>query len=368
VSDSRPIAILADLAPITSTPFREHRLAERVAQYFRELALPLVVDAHGNLIAHYQRGRPRQSIALVAHLDHPGCEITVVESRTVARGAFLGGVRPAYFARPWPVRLIGQASSYVATIVDYETNPSTGRVSGVTIAHHGEARPGDYGMFDLPPFEEDGEDLALRAADDLVGVAAVLAAMERLAVTEYEAAVYGVLTRAEEIGLVGADALASDRTIPDHAIVISLECSPTRPGAEPGRGPVIRVGDRGLTFDPRAEAVLLAARDRLPDLATQRQLMDGGRCEALAFLRRGYATTGVAVPLTNYHNMGPDDTVLPERINRGDFLGEVTLLVEAARIAASGTPWPPSGPTIEAGLYERLNATANAFQALGGSS
>jgi endoglucanase len=367
VSDRRPIEILAALAPITSTPFRELRLAERVAQHFRELGLPFAVDAHGNLIARYQRGCPRQAIALVAHLDHPGCELTVVESKALAHGVFLGFVRPEYFSRPRPVRLIGRAASYVGTIVSHEVDPATGRVSGITLAHDGQAAAGDYGMFELSPFEETGDEIALRAADDLAGVAAVLAVTEQLATAATEAAVFCVLTRAEEVGLLGSDGLARDRGVPNDTIVVSLECSPARPGAEVGGGPVIRVGDRALTFDPRAEAVLLAARERLPELAIQRQLLDGGRCEAAAFLRRGYATTGVALPLANYHNMGPDDTIVPERINRSDFLGAVRLLVKAAQVAASESPWPPRGPLIEDTLNERLDRTAGAFQSLGGT-
>ena len=59
--------------------------------------------------------------------------------------------------------------------------------------------------------------------------------------------VYGVFTRAEEVGLVGARLLAEANTLPKNTLVVSLESSRSLPGAEIGGGPVIRVGDAAFT-------------------------------------------------------------------------------------------------------------------------
>jgi putative aminopeptidase FrvX len=363
--DQRPVQFLSALAAIPSTSFHEARLAACAARLIREIGLPLRVDPFGNLIVQYHHGRPRESVALVAHLDHPGIEIIAIDGPSTARGRLLGGVRPTYFDRPVPIQVVGAMATYPATIVGHEDNPDTERVNSLEISHVGGGiTVGDFGVFDVPTFEEDGEDLAVRAADDLVGVAAILATLENLVNSGGDSSVFGILTRAEEVGLVGAQALARSRDLPDDTIVVSLECSPKRSGAEPGSGPVIRVGDRAQTFDHRAEAILLEARRRLPTTAIQRQLMDGGRCEAGAFLRHGYRTTGVAIPLTNYHNMGPNLEIVPERINRGDFLGEVKLLVEACAVAGRG--WDATPDSNQHGDYyrERLLASAAEFRAL----
>jgi putative aminopeptidase FrvX len=157
-----------------------------------------------------------------------------------------------------------------------------------------------------------------------------------------------VLTRAEEIGLVGATLVAQAGILPRDAVVVSLECSKALPGAEIGKGPVIRVGDARQSFDPRGEALLLAGRDELmrrravgpdgPGGAVQRQLMTGGSCEASAFQAYGYITTGVVLPLGNYHNADANGRAAAEHIHIHDVLGEVDLLL--ATLAEAGRRRP----------------------------
>ena len=141
-------------------------------------------------------------------------------------------------------------------------------------------------MFDLPDFDLDHETLRMRALDDLAGCAATVAALRAAAETPTPGAVYGLFTRAEETGLIGARLAASDGLLPRNTVVVSVESSRSLPGAEIGKGPVIRVGDARTTFDSRAEAYLQVARERLATragaFACQRQLMSGGTCEASA--------------------------------------------------------------------------------------
>jgi len=190
-------------------------------------------------------------------------------------------------------------------------------------------------VFDLPDFQVDGDLIRMRAADDLAGCASILAALAELAVQPAPGDVYGVFTRAEEVGLMGARLLAESERLPKETLVVSLESSRTLPGAEQGSGPVIRVGDAGMTFSADAESVLLRARETLQlqegGFRVQRQLMSGGVCEASAFALYGYRTTGIAFPLGNYHNSAPDGTIQAEYIHVEDYLGGVQLIVEAAR-------------------------------------
>ena len=174
-------------------------------------------------------------------------------------------------------------------------------------------------VFDLVDFELDGEYIRMRAVDDLAGCGSALAAMARLVRSGQpaEGDVYALFTRAEEVGLVGARLAAENRLLPPATLVISVESSRTLPGAEQGRGPVIRVGDAGSTFDADAESVLIRAREALTEreggFAAQRQLMSGGVCEA----RR---VRGLRVP-RHWHRLPARQ--LPQRRSRRPHRGRV---------------------------------------------
>lgn len=366
MSERADLDVLAELGSIPTASFHEEAVAAYVARFVRGLGLPLKADRSGNLVAEYRRGRSRLPVAFVAHLDHPAFEISAVESPTTARATLLGGVRAACFGRRVSVRIISGTGEIAGTIVGCAIDSATTRVTSLEVATSARVDVGDFGVFDLPGFERRGEFIAMRAADDLAGVAAALLALRRVARAGIDARVFGVFTRAEEVGLVGAEAIADQGILPKDAIVISLECSRSLPGAEPGLGPVIRVGDRTQSFHPDGEALLLAARRRLPGVKIQRQLMSGGTCEATAFVRAGYRATGVALPLLNYHNVGADDSIVPEEINVEDFCGEIDLLVAAAEASAE----PLTGPAdpIRAATIlryqERLAATSAPFRVM----
>ncbi|MGH9891572.1 MAG: hypothetical protein ACREA0_06235, partial [bacterium] len=85
-------------------------------------------------------------------------------------------------------------------------------------------------------------------------------------------------------------------TVPRGATVVSLERSRALPGAAPGDGVVVGVGDRTTAFDLGltqalwAAAARVAARDR--GFSYRRRLMDGGTCEASAFCASGFRASG----------------------------------------------------------------------------
>ncbi|MEE8046064.1 MAG: hypothetical protein V3T49_04415, partial [Dehalococcoidia bacterium] len=153
-----------------------------------------------------------------------------------------------------------------------------------------------------------------------------------------EGSVYGLFTRAEEVGLVGARLAAEHELLPKDTIVVSVETSSVLPGAEIGEGVVIRTGDRAATFDYEAEAYLSEAAHRIksttPDFKVQRQLMSAGGCEAAAFKAFGYKVTGTAFPLGAWHNRG-ESGVEPEFISKDDLFGGAVLLAEAAKLAGT---------------------------------
>ncbi len=331
------VALLEQLAALPAAPFHEAYVAERILALLRAAGLECSVDRYGNLLAWHRGARDRAArdapapLVFGAHMDHPGLEVVSAEPLL---GRLLGARRTPleYWNRGVPVRF------------SFDGQEAPGRITGaqviegeVVLALHSEASVpvGAFGVFDVGSFRSEGEWLHLRAADDLAGCAAIIGALARCAAQRVRADIGGLFTRAEEAGLLGATLAARDRLLPPGTLFISVEASRALPGAELGGGAVIRVGDLASAFHPRGDALLRAARERLaedaPEVRVQRQLMSGGTCEATAFAAAGYETGGVAVPLGNYHNAGPDFTIAAEYIHRRDLESAMALLFAAAQ-------------------------------------
>jgi endoglucanase len=215
-----------------------------------------------------------------------------------------------------------------------------------------------YGSFDFrAPVWESDDLIRCPAADDLVGVHAIVeTALALWRGDKAPAAPFiGLLTRAEEVGFVGAIAHLELGWLQDRRrpmLAISLEASRTLPGAEIGKGPIVRLGDRRTVFDPAMLEVLTqAARRSLPD-RHQRRVMDGGSCEATAMTAWGVPAAGISVPLGNYHNQGLEGGEdckapggpAPEFVSRADVEGLLRLCGAiakpgATRVNAWSDPW-----------------------------
>ncbi len=336
------LKLLQELGACPAIPFFEAGVASAIGQVLDSLGLPVQRDIYGNLRAHLSGHDSSQpAIAFVAHMDHPGLEALRPSAEGLRQEGDLviaraqGGVPAACFSERVPVQLM---------------LPDRGRLKGETAGRYGEEQERLVAVrvedarrlalpcavvFDLPDFSLDGDLVRMRALDDLAGCASILAALHRLAAERAPGPVYGVFTRAEEVGLIGARLMARDRWLPPDTLVVSVEASRTLPGAAIGEGPVIRVGDATLTFDAEAEGALVRAREllleRQPGFKVQRQLMSGGTCEASAFAFHGYRATGIALPLGNYHNAAPGGGVAAEEVHLDDFVGAVELMAQAAR-------------------------------------
>lgn len=341
------VGVLAELAAHPAAPFREHGVAGVVRARLAALGLPAHCDRYGNISARYRSGSPAAAFALVAHMDHPGFEVRAAAGGR-PRALVLGGVDPAALRRGGRVRAFtahGEVRGRIAAVRATRTGLR------FSIDAPGPVPAGAWGVWDLPDFEERDGLCHLRAADDLSGCAIILATLAHLVTTGDTADVTAVFTRAEEVGLVGAALAARAGTVPRGTLVVSLEASRRLPGAEQGSGPVIRVGDARSTFSHTAERWLHAGRDllagRRPPVGVQRQLMSGGTCEATAFAARGYHTTGIALPLGNYHNRGDDSALAAETIHPADLNGAVDLVI--ATLEQARRPW--TAP--QAALMER---------------
>lgn len=301
----------------------------------RSSDLKLRADRHGNLLVTQKGRKKAPPVVAVAHTDHPGFVVTGVDGRRVSV-EFRGGVRPEYFEVARVDLFDREDRPHRGTLEEFDPDTSTGTV---VTAHRTSLSPGDIGRWSFGRNRGGvGETFALApACDDLAGVAAALAALDRARGSRSRRHFGVLLTRAEEVGFVGAIGAARDETLPSGARVLSIECSRSYPDSPLGGGPVVRVGDASSVFHNNLTNRIADAAAEA-DLKHQRKLMAGGSCEATAFLAYGYETSGLCLPLGNYHNMGNLDQVeegrgmatpLPEIVSIDDFHGLVRLLLLA---------------------------------------
>ncbi|MEM1446512.1 MAG: M20/M25/M40 family metallo-hydrolase [Planctomycetota bacterium] len=347
------IKTLTDLAGLPTAAGREDAVIAWVTRWAkRRKWVSLTADAYGNLTLRdrrWQRRKSKSPIVIAAHMDHPAFVVAGCAGREVI-AHFRGGVKPDYFMGTAVRHWIGTKRGQRGVVVDFEkddTPGGTGPGPRVTIrfARAASVQPGDVLTWDLPDAKVSAGRLRAPACDNLAGVAAALCSLEqahgRVGVSTRELRV--LLTRAEEVGFVGALAVCEDRLLPKDARVVVLEASKAFDHAPIGAGPIVRVGDRMSVFDPALTDGLARTAQRLAETDSafrwQRKLMDGGACEATAYAAYGYRAGCVCVPLGNYHNMDEARSRIErESITIGDWLGMVRLLAAL-----------PGSPALERG-------------------
>ncbi|MGD0059680.1 MAG: M20/M25/M40 family metallo-hydrolase [Verrucomicrobiia bacterium] len=334
-------AELLDLAEwvlrLPTAPYHEHAVRDFVIRYCRELGVRVETDRVGNLIVKYQRVRAGTyaPLVFVAHMDHPGFEM--LDGK---RAEFLGGVPKEMFAKGERVRIYAsqagverEPSTVKATIRRFDGSRWPRRKI-VELTIDGAVRKGDLGMWDVPAFRVSGGKLHATAIDDVLGSVVMLATLTDAVRRKVATDLWCVFTRAEEVGFPGVLAVIQSKRIPKSALVVSIEMSKERPWARIGDGPVVRVGDRASIFDPSASAFLWRVAEQCrageSTFRAQRCLMDGGTCEATAFVGFGYRAGGLCLPLGNYHNIGLARRPRAENVSVNDLEQLVKLTVAAA--------------------------------------
>jgi endoglucanase len=337
---------LGELTNLPTASGREDAVQGWVRSWVkRRPDLRLTEDSGGNLLVT-RKGRKRRSpILAVAHMDHPAFVVTEVKGRE-ALFEFRGGVLAPYFDRARVDFITGPARG--GRVSEYDHSTRTGLMSTSGAA----PEVGDIARWRFAGGKTSPGNFAAPGCDDLAGCAAALAALDR-ARRLPELAHFGVLlTRAEEMGLVGAIHATTSGIIADDARLLSIETSRASGDAPLGNGPVVRVGDFSSVFDADLTNRITTAV-RADGLTHQRKLMAGGSCEATAFGAYGFRAAGLCLPLGNYHNMGNLDLVeqgsgkaipMLEEVSLEDFHGLVDLLLIAAE-----------GVDGEWGLRERLD-------------
>lgn len=326
---------LEQLTALPTAPGHENRvMAWARAWAGRRSDLTTRFDRHGNLLITQKGRKPKAPVVAVAHTDHPGFVVAAVQGRQV-RVEFRGGVRPPYFESARVELFDSEDRPYRGRLVEFEPESGSGVVR---LDRAGALASGDVGRFAFQRRSGGKGEIHAPAHDDLAGVAAALSALDRVR-SRPALRHFGVLlTRAEEVGFIGAIAAARSGTLAPESRVLSIECSRSFADSPIGGGPIIRVGDASSVFD-HGLTNLISEAARADGIRHQRKLMAGGSCEATAFVAYGYAAAGLCLPLGNYHNMGNLDEVerdegeaVPkaEVVDVDDYHGLVDLLLVAA--------------------------------------
>lgn len=350
---------LLEILKQPTVPFREMHVKRVISEKLKAEAVPFFEDPAGNLIVgvgsrleYLKQTKLKTDSPLriyIAHLDHPGFHGEAWRGERELEVKFHGGAPVQHLdgadvwlgdSQGWLGRgrmkqpkLLPSGKSLDTAVIEVE---------GSLDRKHSDARK-IFGAFRFrEPVWREGDIYYTKAADDLVGAFAIC----QLAIETYKGAskkknskpvpFIGLLSRAEEVGFVGAVEhfnLGWLKGARRKTVAVSLETSRMLPGAEIGKGPVVRLGDRASIFSSGPTQLLTEiAAKTLPE-KHQRRIMDGGTCEGTAALAYGMEVVALSVPLGNYHNQsfegGPDSRgpggPAPEFVHRDDVIGLLEL-------------------------------------------
>jgi len=347
-----PLTDLLDkLVTIPTASYREQGVLSAVRAFAEVRGLACETDEFGNVMVQYRKGRKRRPLVLQAHTDHPGFVVSGVRG-TRLELEFRGGLSAEY-GKGEPLRVYGEglpargAKARVSSVMGSKAASRGGprRIVGAkaVLDGAGEVAVGDLALWDVATCQIRGALVHARQCDDLVGCVTVLATLDRVWAAGVDGDLIGLFTRAEEVGLEGAAAVAGAGTLPADALVVAIETSSSAGGrAEQGGGGIIRVGDRGHIFSPRmtrwmttlAEELVAESGGGTQGFRYQRKLMDAGTTEATAFDLLGYETGAACLALGNWHNAGPKGRVRAETVH----LGDLENLVRLCEAMVAGVP------------------------------
>ena len=354
-----------ELTAIPTASGKEHRIIEWVYKWANvQKGIKIDCDQFGNLILKQNRPSSKKPIFITAHLDHPAFVVRKQIDEKHLEMEFRGGVHDSYFSGAKVEVFDNENNVYKGTIQSLQpkAKPFKRVVVRLQKSIAGILIKGDVGRWKLdPPVIKKGL-LHAPACDDLAGVAAAISALDVIKTMRGLGHVGVLLTRAEEIGFVGAIAAAKHKSIQKSSRLICLETSRSFQESPIGGGPILRVGDKTSVFGPKLTnaiaEIMITYQANHKKFQWQRKLMPGGTCESTAFCEYGYLSTCLCLSLGNYHNMKDIDGVLKNKkpakvaaeiISISDYRGLIKMLAIACRDLDK-----PRKSTLRSNLEDRI--------------
>ncbi len=235
----------------------ENQRADFLKTEFEKYCDEVTIDTLGNVIA-LKKGevKDKGKIMYVAHVDEIGLMVTDIDDKGLLSFTNMGGVDQRVLVAQ-EVRVMGKEEvlGVIGTKPPHLTTPEESKKAtlmkdlridtGYSVEKVKElVSVGDVAVVRRKPVELLNDRIASNALDDIVGVGAMYETMKKLQGLKHDVDVYFVASAQEEIGAVGALAVAR-KIQPDIAMAVDVEFAKTPELSnvivELGKGPVIAI-------------------------------------------------------------------------------------------------------------------------------
>lgn len=320
--------LIAKLTSVYGPSGHEERIRQTIIEEVKDWVDEYRVDALGNLITVRHAGTPEgaRRVMLAAHMDEIGVIVTHVDEKGFCRFAPVGGVRPQMLLGARVVFANGAVGTFGAEghpLPDKELKMDEMYLDvGATSKEEMPVSVGDVAAFQHS-FADLGQRLLAHNFDDRIGCAILIQTLRELRDSPHE--IYAVFTAQEEVGVRGATTSGYGIN-PDLGLAIDVTATGDTPEAHPmgvslGKGPAIKVMDRGMIVHPRVKELLIETARSL-EIPYQLEVLEFGSTDArgIQMAREGVPAGVVSVPSRYVHTTS-------QMVDYGDVVGAVKLLV-----------------------------------------
>lgn len=308
----------------------EEKIRATIKAEIEGIADEVRTDALGNLIAFRKGKGGGKRVMVAAHMDEIGVIVTHVDENGFLRFSPIGGMRLLSLLGGRAIFADGTVGTFgLEKLEDPNKVPNLDKFFldvGAKDKASVPVKVGDVAAF-LRPFVDGGDRLMAKACDDRVGCAVLVQAIRELKSSPND--VYFVFTTQEEVGLRGATTSAYGLE-PDLALAVDVTVAgdtPEVPASDValevalGKGPAIKVKDRGMLAHPQVKELLIQ-RAEAEGIPYQLEILSMGTTDAMAMQtsRAGVPTGVISVPCRYIHTPS-------EMVDYKDVSGAVRLLV-----------------------------------------
>lgn len=317
--------LIKKLTEVYGPSGHEERVREVIKEEIETLADEVRVDPLGNLIALKRGGGVKAMLA--AHMDEIGVIVTYVDEKGFLRFAPIGGVIPHTLLGARVVFANGVVGTFGVEGHPFPDKDKPPKIEemyldvGAMDKESIPVRVGDAAGFQQE-FADLGGRLMAKAFDDRIGCAILIQTLRELRRTPHE--VYFVFTVQEEVGLRGAITSAYG-VAPDLALAVDITTTGDTPEAHPmavslGKGPAIKVKDRGMLAHPLVKNLLVDTAKKL-GIPYQLEVLEFGGTDASAIQvsREGVPAGVISIPTRYAHTPS-------QMVDYEDVLNAVKLL------------------------------------------
>ena len=271
------LELLKEILSAPSPSGNETAVRKIIKREFQKFCADVQVDVMGNVIARLNEDDKGLVVALDAHMDQVGLQITYIDDKGFIYFTNIGGIdahmtagqRVTIWSKDGPIKgVVGRKpihkleSSERKKVVPLEKQfIDIGGKNKEEVEKYVE--PGDTVTFSAQPELLGISDdlITSHGLDDRVGVFAIIQAMQQLSKRDLNVTVYATISTQEELGLRGA-AIATYRVNPDAALAVDVSHAVDYPGMSPKKnyaddklkqGPIIF---RGAGMAPKVVEIL----------------------------------------------------------------------------------------------------------------